>query len=68
MDKSNKPKKREKDRLSGTGRGKEISKGGAGGKYTWGDGKKNLEKELYEEHEYDDNYDEEKNEKTENQK
>jgi hypothetical protein len=24
------------DRKSGTGRGKEISKGGAGGKHTWG--------------------------------
>jgi len=28
--------KREHDRQSGTGRGKEISKGGAGGKHTWG--------------------------------
>ena len=28
--------KREKDRQSGTGRGKEVSKGGSGGKYTWG--------------------------------
>eukprot|EP00512_Aurantiochytrium_limacinum_P001997 CAMPEP_0171484716 /NCGR_PEP_ID=MMETSP0958-20121227/156_1 /TAXON_ID=87120 /ORGANISM="Aurantiochytrium limacinum, Strain ATCCMYA-1381" /LENGTH=56 /DNA_ID=CAMNT_0012017449 /DNA_START=143 /DNA_END=313 /DNA_ORIENTATION=- len=27
---------REKDRESGTGRGKEVSKSGAGGKFTWG--------------------------------
>ncbi|GBG24852.1 Hypothetical Protein FCC1311_010702 [Hondaea fermentalgiana] len=27
---------REKERASGTGRGKEVSKAGAGGKYTWG--------------------------------
>eukprot|EP00204_Picochlorum_oklahomense_P004586 CAMPEP_0118802710 /NCGR_PEP_ID=MMETSP1161-20130426/11000_1 /TAXON_ID=249345 /ORGANISM="Picochlorum oklahomensis, Strain CCMP2329" /LENGTH=48 /DNA_ID= /DNA_START= /DNA_END= /DNA_ORIENTATION= len=28
--------KREKDRLSGTGRGKETAKHGGGGKFTWG--------------------------------
>eukprot|EP00511_Aplanochytrium_stocchinoi_P007823 CAMPEP_0204844384 /NCGR_PEP_ID=MMETSP1347-20130617/180_1 /ASSEMBLY_ACC=CAM_ASM_000690 /TAXON_ID=215587 /ORGANISM="Aplanochytrium stocchinoi, Strain GSBS06" /LENGTH=59 /DNA_ID=CAMNT_0051983727 /DNA_START=222 /DNA_END=401 /DNA_ORIENTATION=+ len=28
--------KREKDRLSGTGRGKETAKSGSGGKFTWG--------------------------------
>ena len=40
--------KREKDRLSGTGRGKEIAKNGAGGKHTWGTGEKNIEDEAYE--------------------
>ena len=36
MPEQKKERKREKDRQSGTGRGKEVSKGGAGGKYTWG--------------------------------
>jgi hypothetical protein len=34
--------KRLYDRHSGTGRGKEIAKGGAGGKYTWGTNPKEL--------------------------
>lgn len=55
-------KNREHERHSGTGRGKEIAKGGAGGKFTWGDGQKNLEKELYEDEQYDDDYEEEKQE------
>ena len=33
---------RQYDRQSGTGRGKEIAKGGAGGKGTWGDNPKNI--------------------------
>ena len=37
------------DKKSGTGRGKEISKGGAGGKFTWGTGDKQVEQELNEE-------------------
>lgn len=41
------PGKREFERHSGTGRGKEISKGGAGGKYTWGDNPKNIKEEAY---------------------
>ena len=35
---------RQYDRQSGTGRGKEISKGGAGGRGTWGDNPKNIAK------------------------
>ena len=34
------------DRQSGTGRGKEVSKGGAGGKGTWGDNPKNIAKDF----------------------
>ncbi len=34
------------DRHSGTGRGKEVSKGGAGGKGTWGDNPKNIAKDF----------------------
>ena len=37
------------DKKSGTGREKEISKGGAGGKFTWGTGDKQVEQELNEE-------------------
>lgn len=37
-----KHQKRLFDRRSGTGRGKEIAKGGAGGKYTWGNNSKEL--------------------------
>lgn len=36
------PGKRQFDRQSGTGRGKEIAKGGAGGKHTWGANPKNV--------------------------
>ncbi|MCQ2817952.1 MAG: hypothetical protein MJ252_11865 [archaeon] len=62
-------KKREHDRHSGTGRGKEISKGGAGGKFTWGEGKKNLEKEAYaDEEEYDDEQYDDAEEKKEEKK
>ena len=46
-------KNRQFDRHSGTGRGKEISKGGSGGKFTW-DGKINdLQREAYENDEID---------------
>jgi hypothetical protein len=38
--------KRVFDRHSGTGRGKEISKGGAGGKHTWGNNPKNVAREY----------------------
>jgi hypothetical protein len=37
--------KRVFERHSGTGRGKEISKGGAGGKHTWGANPKNIARE-----------------------
>lgn len=37
------------DKKSGKGRGKEISKGGAGGKFTWGTGDKQVEQERNEE-------------------
>lgn len=37
--------KRQFDRRSGTGRGKEISKGGAGGKGTWGNNPNNMARE-----------------------
>jgi hypothetical protein len=46
------PRKREFDRKSGTGRGKEISKGGAGGKHTWGANPKNVVREEYNEDEF----------------
>jgi len=46
-------KNRQFDRHSGTGRGKEISKNGLGGKFTW-DGKGNdLQREAYENEEED---------------
>ena len=35
-------RKREYERHSGTGRGKEVAKGGAGGRGTWGDNPKNI--------------------------
>jgi len=38
--------KRQFERQSGTGRGKEISKGGAGGKFTWGNYAKNIPKDT----------------------
>lgn len=41
-------KNRVYDRKSGTGRGKEISKNGAGGKYTW-DGNRQIEQDMEEE-------------------
>jgi hypothetical protein len=47
-------KNKKYDRHSGTGRGKEISKGGAGGQYTWGTGDKQIEREAYDEE--DDGY------------
>ena len=51
-----KPKRgREYDRQSGTGRGKEIAKGGAGGKGTWGDNPENIAKN-YEKYNDDDYY------------
>ena len=37
---------RQFDRHSGTGRGKEISKGGAGGKGTWGENPKNIARDF----------------------
>jgi len=37
--------KRQFERQSGTGRGKEVSKGGAGGHHTWGANPKNIAKE-----------------------
>ena len=40
-------KNRQFDRHSGTGRGKEISKGGSGGKYSWNGHKQNLMREAY---------------------
>ena len=46
---------RQYDRQSGTGRGKEVSKGGAGGKGTWGDNPKNIAKN-YENYNDDDYY------------
>lgn len=39
--------KRLYERHSGTGRGKEIAKGGAGGKHTWGSNPKNIAREEY---------------------
>lgn len=49
------PNKRQFERHSGTGRGKEISKGGAGGHHTWGTNSKNVARD-YEKHQNDDNY------------
>ena len=46
---------RQYDRQSGTGRGREIAKGGAGGKGTWGDNPKNIAKN-YENYNDDDYY------------
>jgi hypothetical protein len=40
------PGKRQFERHSGTGRGKEISKGGAGGGHTWGTNPKNIARET----------------------
>ena len=55
-EKTDKPKRgRQFDRQSGTGRGKEVSKGGAGGKGTWGDNPKNIAKN-YEDNNDDDYY------------
>lgn len=45
---------RQFDRKSGTGRGKEIAKGGAGGKGTWGENPKNIARDF--EKNYDDYY------------
>jgi hypothetical protein len=44
---------RQYDRQSGTGRGREIAKGGAGGKGTWGDNPKNIAKNY---ENYNDDY------------
>jgi hypothetical protein len=41
------PNQRQFDKHSGTGRGKEVSKGGAGGKYTWGNEEKQAKREVY---------------------
>lgn len=49
------PGKRQFERQSGTGRGKEIKKGGAGGHHTWGNNAKVLAKE-YEKREGDEGY------------
>ena len=49
---------RKLDRQSGTGRGREIAKGGAGGKYTWNDNPKNIAKD-YENYNDDDYFFEE---------
>ena len=40
------PRGRKFDRQSGTGRGKEIAKGGAGGKYTWDDNPKKVARDF----------------------
>jgi hypothetical protein len=48
------PGKRVFDRQSGTGRGKEIAKNGAGGKYTWGTDTKTIAKRGQEEYNEDD--------------
>ena len=47
---------RQYERQSGTGRGKEIAKGGAGGKGTWGDNPKNIAEKEQEEENNDDYY------------
>ena len=48
MKKPNQMKNQLYDRhLSRTGRGKEISKGGSGGKFTWNGHKQNLMREAY---------------------
>ena len=52
--KTKKPGKREFERKSGTGRGKEVSKGGAGGKGTWGDNPKEISRKF--EKNYDEYY------------
>ena len=44
---------RQFDRQSGTGRGKEVAKGGAGGKGTWGDNPRNIAKNY---ENYNDDY------------
>ena len=53
-DDSKPARKREFDRHSGTGRGREVAKGGAGGKGTWGDNPKQIAKNY--EKNYDDYY------------
>ena len=50
----NPPRKRQYDKKSGTGRGREISKGGAGGKGTWGNNPKDMARKY--EKNYDDYY------------
>ena len=45
-DKPKRGRGREFDRISGTGRGKEIAKGGAGGKHTWGDNPENIARDF----------------------
>jgi hypothetical protein len=50
------PGKRQFEKHSGTGRGKEISKGGAGGKHTWGANTKVIAKDA-QKHEGGDYYD-----------
>lgn len=52
------------DRQSGTGRGKEVAKGGAGGKYTWSDNPKNIAKD-YENYNDEDFFEEALNENKE---
>lgn len=42
-------KNRVYDKKSGTGRGKEISKNGAGGKFTWGTGEQQIQDDLEDE-------------------
>ena len=44
--KDNRKRGRQFDRQSGTGRGKEIAKGGAGGKGTWGENPKNIARDF----------------------
>ena len=49
LDRNDKPLrdgKRQFDRQSGTGRGKEIAKGGAGGHHTWGNNSKAIAREA----------------------
>ena len=48
------PGKRQFERHSGTGRGKEISKNGAGGKHTWGTNPKNIARNGDDEYNGDD--------------
>ena len=48
---------RKYDRQSGTGRGREVAKDGAGGNYTWGDNSERIAKDF--ENNYDDYYFEE---------
>ena len=54
MKEENPPRKRQYDKKSGTGRGREISKGGAGGKGTWGNNPKDMARKY--EKNYDDYY------------